>query len=164
MESLRVLSWQKLQLFLPNPCCRRRSFAQRSGLRSSSFERANLPRSVQSSPCCSRVCRPSRINLRHDPFSQGNRVRNRGFARRCGPPIALSKVSRCKDARCDQQHALASFVHYERIPSSLIVRQQGWVKCGVRTMMIRFGSDWGTYVQEALFCFICDSGDVGFHG
>ena len=67
--------------------------------------------------------RPSAVNPLHDPLRRRDRIPNGRFQCRRGAAIPMRQVSRSENARCDQQHTFATFVHAEcTIPDSPFVR------------------------------------------
>src|SRR5208282_3316601 len=64
------------------------------------------------------------INLLHDPLCPAHRIGN--SAHRGGnsrSTVVLSQFSGCEDAGGDQQHALATLIHFRSLARSLYIRQ-----------------------------------------
>ena len=68
------------------------------------------------------ACRPSAVDPRHDPLCDCDGIRNGGLQRRRGSSVPVRELSRSKNARRDEQHALATLVHKRIVSNSPFVR------------------------------------------
>jgi hypothetical protein len=55
--------------------------------------------------------RPPAVDSRHDSFGNRDRIRDGGLQKWLGASVPAGEFADRNDARCDQQHAFATFVH-----------------------------------------------------